>query len=283
MEYLNEKTKSTLARCTPEALSVLPMDFLVQTPSSYADESVLCVSKMSTLPALPALPGRGTSTNDSCSLGLRADALSAQGPWKASNCWLELNLSDDTIAAIHAWRRDYAASTGATFASSQLPEPHVTICFAHCPAAEEAKRALVAAMPSAVFPFSHVKALGPAGRENCWVAVLGQLDDPNDALVAYLASARNDATLNTKHASYVERDGWKKNVDEFGGSIIPHVTLVRGLQDMDIAHPPPLSNLFPDHFAGAVFTSITEWAGIESIGTDGKPVKIKLCMHHPRV
>ena len=244
--YFNAKTKEALAHCTPLTYDALPNKFLLPTPDTYANEAVICVSRM------PALP---------------------EG-WKAANRWLELNLTAETLAAIDEWRRNYAASMGVTLSASQTPDGHVTVCFAHCPTADYAKNALRASIPrsGSGFACSYVKALGPPGRENCWVVVI---DD--EKVHGFLSSARDNAALNTKHALYVPRDGWAATVDEFGGSVIPHITLVRGLSNLDVTKPPPLLNLFG---VGVHFTSMTEWVGIESVGTDGKPVKLKFVMEH---
>jgi uncharacterized short protein YbdD (DUF466 family) len=176
---------------------------------------------------------------------------------KAAFRWIEGNLDFKTVEVINQWRENQQQEAGIVWENKQMPEPHMTIIFGHCPVDVQGKDQLLKMMldmKEYEFHFSHIKAL-PPGKENCWVAVT---DDPK--CIEILTYANNSATLNTNHPSYVMKGSWPVSGGAFD-TIIPHVTLVRGLNEKDgVCNPPLISELLKNH--GAKLVSVSEVVGM---------------------
>lgn len=237
-DLLNAKTRALIdTKFTPDMVSFIETLSIVPEPFPCANDAVFWVQDMPVMPT----------------------------GWEKTNCWIEGNLDEATTNTILVWRygTDGFVNKNTTLTLvDQTPVPHVTNLFSHCPTAVSSKEELRAMMPTAPFRFARVKALGPEGKENCWVAMT-----EDKAVVSWLELSRGDRFLNTWHKSYVAENGWEQTTQEFT-TVIPHATLVRGLKDLDVNNPPALGVL-ANHEARLV--SMTEWVGLKK-----GDVKIKL-------
>lgn len=201
--------------------------------------------------------------------------------WSVGMRWLEALFNEETDKAIiEGWRPTFESGTGVLFTEDQKPDPHLTVIFGHNPSNHYVKKAIVETMPRKPFRFTCVKALGPAGKENCYVAYT---NDRN--ILKWMTLIRNNNWINSNHAEYdAEYAGWPVAGGDFGslcgesgGPVIPHAMLMRGLNltPSDVALPPSLGTLADIE---VTLIGMVEWV---TIILDG--VKIKLATYYPPI
>ncbi len=242
-QHLNAKTVEYIERkFTEEMQSDMAQLKVVPAPIPSANDVVIFVDE------IPPVPKGWQSTR---------------------NSWLEANVDGSTMDKVAAWRMGadgYVLNNTDVTLIDQTPIPHVTNLFTHNPLATVAIENLRASMPTDEFEFDTVSALGPPGKENCWVA-----ETHDERIVKWLQASRDEAQLNRGHPQYVEDGGYPFIEREFD-TVRPHVTLVRNIEKMNKNKVPSLGVL-KGHKAR--LTSLTEWV-TWTRGTE----KIKLAKHY---
>lgn len=190
--------------------------------------------------------------------------------WKVGMRWMEAHFDHETDNAIWEWRTKEEEKNGVVRENDQKPDPHMTILFGHNPGAKRCKKILVETMPRSSFRFTDVMALGPPGKEDCWVA-----HTSDKSVNRWMNVVRNEPYLNSNHADYhADKMGWPVAGGDFG-TVIPHATLFRGkpLTPTEIKSPPSLKNLAT---IDVRLIAVVEWVSVVIDGT-----KIKLAQYYP--
>lgn len=197
--------------------------------------------------------------------------------WKSGSNYIAAVFRPVDEKAVKKWRKNFQSETGEEYDEGQFPVSHMTYLFAQDPSAESSIDDVVKGTPMGPIRFSEVAALGEKGKEHCWVAKVA-----NKEVIDWLTKGRNNPRLNTGHEKFVPK-GWPATKQVFD-TVVPHVTLVRWLQNMDVENAPPLDNLEDVEFH---IMGLMEWVTLKKyldptikdekkLEDDANVVKIKL-------